>query len=248
MIWVKFHEELTNGAKHGIPREWRFVLMELSLLCRPKRGWVELPLGMSDVDGVCELLGGNRRQVVKAVEFFTAGDEPSLVFGGKLGARRLVIPSWADWNSSDHSTVRVQKHRDSLTRNAFHSEVKRSCNANETLLEESRVEKSRVESAPVVAPAKEPMVKREPKRDTACPSSNADDNEVRAWLEKWSLVDAADGSDFEFFLDHHRAKGSTFKDWAAAWRTWIKRGAKFRRSQPEPSTTSPLRFFPGDDS
>lgn len=29
------------------------------------------------------------------------------------------------------------------------------------------------------------------------------------------------------FLDHHRAKGSVFKDWAAAWRTWMSRAAEY---------------------
>jgi hypothetical protein len=29
------------------------------------------------------------------------------------------------------------------------------------------------------------------------------------------------------FLDHHRAKGSLFKDWAAAWRTWMRNSIKF---------------------
>jgi hypothetical protein len=32
------------------------------------------------------------------------------------------------------------------------------------------------------------------------------------------------------FLDYHRARGSVFKDWAAAWRTWMRNAAKF---QPE---------------
>lgn len=30
------------------------------------------------------------------------------------------------------------------------------------------------------------------------------------------------------FVDHHTAKGSTFKDWDAALRTWIRNAAKFR--------------------
>ncbi len=42
------------------------------------------------------------------------------------------------------------------------------------------------------------------------------------------------------FLDHHRAKGSTFKDWAAAWRTWMRNSVKFdTRRQPPPTGTDP---------
>lgn len=36
----------------------------------------------------------------------------------------------------------------------------------------------------------------------------------------------------EAFLDYHRAKGSRFKDWPAAWRTWIRNEVKFRKPGP----------------
>lgn len=29
------------------------------------------------------------------------------------------------------------------------------------------------------------------------------------------------------FLDHHRAKGTVFQDWQAAWRTWMQRAAEY---------------------
>jgi hypothetical protein len=36
------------------------------------------------------------------------------------------------------------------------------------------------------------------------------------------------------FLDHHRAKGSVFKDWQAAWRTWMRNAQRFaERDQPK---------------
>jgi hypothetical protein len=35
----------------------------------------------------------------------------------------------------------------------------------------------------------------------------------------------------EQFLDHHRAKGSVFKDWIAAWRTWMRRAASFQEQR-----------------
>lgn len=37
--------------------------------------------------------------------------------------------------------------------------------------------------------------------------------------EKYPLANV--DRETEKFLDHHRAKGSTFKDWNAAWRTWM---------------------------
>jgi hypothetical protein len=34
------------------------------------------------------------------------------------------------------------------------------------------------------------------------------------------------------FLDHHRAKGSLFIDWTAAWRTWLRNEIKFSATRP----------------
>ena len=33
--------------------------------------------------------------------------------------------------------------------------------------------------------------------------------------------------EFEKFKAHHQAKGNRFKDWDAAWRTWVLNGVKF---------------------
>lgn len=33
--------------------------------------------------------------------------------------------------------------------------------------------------------------------------------------------------EFEKFRNHHMAKGNKFKDWDAAWRTWVLNGVKF---------------------
>ncbi len=45
------------------------------------------------------------------------------------------------------------------------------------------------------------------------------------------------------FCDYHRAKGSTFKDWHAALRTWIRNSAKFKKGQP--ASNRPAYFRPG---
>ena len=34
------------------------------------------------------------------------------------------------------------------------------------------------------------------------------------------------------FLDHHRAKGSLFIDWTAAWRTWLRNEIRFSANRP----------------
>ena len=44
------------------------------------------------------------------------------------------------------------------------------------------------------------------------------------------------------FTNHHTAKGSTFKDWDAAWRTWVGNAVKFGRSTRDVPT--PTRIAP----
>jgi hypothetical protein len=47
-------------------------------------------------------------------------------------------------------------------------------------------------------------------------------------LREWAKTEAP-GIDLDLetknFLDHHRAKGSLFKDWTASWRTWMRNAA-----------------------
>lgn len=86
------------------------------------------------------------------------------------------------------------------------------------------------------APAKAPVAKRGKKPATACPASEAPDGEVAAWSERWGIP--REHAEFPAFLDHHRQKGNTWADWAAAWRTWLRNGQKFAARAP-PSGTFP---------
>lgn len=51
---------------------------------------------------------------------------------------------------------------------------------------------------------------------------------ITSALEKWAAKEAP-GIDLRLetdnFLDHHRAKDSRFRDWVAAWRTWMRNAA-----------------------
>lgn len=46
---------------------------------------------------------------------------------------------------------------------------------------------------------------------------------------------------FERFCDHHRAKGSKFRDWEAAWRTWVGKAADWA---PKQQPKSPYANLP----
>ena len=116
MTWVKFHGEIRQGAKRGLPRATRFIFMELCHEARPGRGVIELPLGMGDVDAIQDVLGGNAKEVREAVAKLTVGPEPMLVFEGSEGSRKLLIPSWQRWNAgavepAGSSTQRSRRSR-----------------------------------------------------------------------------------------------------------------------------------------
>jgi hypothetical protein len=43
-------------------------------------------------------------------------------------------------------------------------------------------------------------------------------------------------TEFSAFRDYHQARGSVFRDWPAAWRTWARNYSKFRRNANEQNT------------
>lgn len=128
MAWVKFHDKLCKGAKRGLPRAVRFVFMELCLEARPSRGILELPVGMSDLDALHDILGGNRKEIAEAIRLLTSvppplPDDPDpramVELTGADGHRRLTIPSWETWNTGQElpgaSTERSRRLRNRRT-------------------------------------------------------------------------------------------------------------------------------------
>lgn len=250
MTWVKCHEGLTRGEWRGVPRAVRFVLLELSLACRPLRGSVALPRGMSDLDGVVDMLGGDRREVRDALKILADGAEPTVVIEGDEGRRVLRIPRWGDHNSVDLSTERSKRHREkareSAERNALHDRSQRvgnddDCNARNAHRQEER----REEDPPVVpqggpppvlldvGPAKRPERKK-PARGLPPDWKPSEAHYAKA-LQGGMRADEVDRQ-AEKFTDYHAAKGSVFADWDAAFRTWLSNAARFdggRAAEPE---------------
>ena len=112
-------------------------------------------------------------------------------------------------------------------------EVTRSHTASRS--EQNRTEQNRLrESAPEAAPTSHEPAVEAPKRAKPKPSTSAPPApaEVAAWLAGLgvpALDDAKWGREVTRWLDHHRAKGSRFVDWAAAWRTWRSRAEEYSR-------------------
>ncbi len=76
-------------------------------------------------------------------------------------------------------------------------------------------------------PSPDPVtkVRSRKKPETACPDSDASAADVLAWAARWRIPVSAPA--FANFLDTHRKKDSRWRDWAAAWRTWLRREPEF---------------------
>lgn len=71
--------------------------------------------------------------------------------------------------------------------------------------------------------------------------------ERRAFATKlWDakLVDEDADDQWGQFCDHHRAKGSRFDDWPAAWRTWVRNTAKYAIRDGRVREAPPVYFDP----
>jgi 5-methylcytosine-specific restriction endonuclease McrA len=96
--WVRFHREIRQGEKRGLARATRFVYMELSQEARGGRGEIVLPVGMSDEEGVHDILGGNRKEVIEAIRELAKGVDPMIRIETRGSNRVLVVVDWEKWN------------------------------------------------------------------------------------------------------------------------------------------------------
>ena len=53
---------------------------------------------------------------------------------------------------------------------------------------------------------------------------------MHAWAQE-HVPDVNVERETEQFLDYHRAKGNVFKDWVAAWRTWMRKAVSFQEQR-----------------
>lgn len=71
--------------------------------------------------------------------------------------------------------------------------------------------------------------KKTRKRGTGVPSEFKVTDEMKQWAREHT-PDVKVAQQTHQFLDYHRAKGSVFKDWQAAWRTWMRKAAEYQGS------------------
>lgn len=112
--WVPFHRRLVQGRKKAIARGVRFVLLELSLEARPTHGVLEFPTEWDTVKAVHDLIGGDRREIKKALTVFQIPDEfglPTIEIDRDMSHHSLKIIKWEDYAGPKSSTERSQVSR-----------------------------------------------------------------------------------------------------------------------------------------
>lgn len=79
-----------------------------------------------------------------------------------------------------------------------------------------------------ISPVKDSAPKESKKRKNHLPENFTITPLMTQWAEKNAPgIDPV--SETEKFKDYHTAKGSTFADWVAAWRTWMRNAASFSK-------------------
>jgi hypothetical protein len=251
--WIRFHRELCEGAKRGLPRAARFIFLELSRLSRPKRGVIHLTPGMTDVDAVHDAIGGSRKEIAESLKCLTSplpGEtEPMLRVDDRNGARLLVVLQWEKWNPVDvTSTERQRRKRDKdrdgnggsngpvtppvtvpVTRDIGRDNRDPNRDVTEPRGEESRVEENRVDPPNP--------------RDTSLTAPPAEIPITDAIRGSCVMAGAREPTpqDAMACLANARKKGYVRADWAQELVSWMIRGKRWDQPNQPPPTSSPSR-------
>jgi len=146
------------------------------------------------------------------------------------------IASWLKWNRSYEEITRVRaqdQNRKAPVDNAVTSsdDGKRSGSGSGkgTHIGERKRSPFRAPDTDTDTDTDTEVVAR--KRATQRPDDWKPDDKHRELAEQLELVI---DRELEQFIDYHDSKGSTFKDWDAAFRTWLRNAAKWGSSKRNP--------------
>lgn len=78
--------------------------------------------------------------------------------------------------------------------------------------------------------------KAQTKRATVLPNDFQPDQTAETLAQE---LDVNVDNELAAFCDHHAAKGTTFKDWQAGFRTWLRNASKFRQQRQGPAPRAP---------
>jgi len=156
--WIPAHRRLFKGAKKGLPRAVRFVLLELCHEARPTQGVLHLPPEWDTISAVHDRIGGNRKEIRLALEILQIPDSTGsqvLQIVRVATEHRLEIVKWDEWVGPKSSTERSHLSRTRAADSNKHAQLTKAKtlhavasslqgNPNATpRVEESRIEERR---------------------------------------------------------------------------------------------------------
>lgn len=112
--WVPCHRRLLKGAKKGLPRAVRFVLLELCHEARPTGGILEFPPEWETLTAVHDRIGGNRKEIRKALTVFQIPDADGLQviqIERDETKHRLKIVKWGSWAGPKSGAERNEDYK-----------------------------------------------------------------------------------------------------------------------------------------
>jgi hypothetical protein len=207
--------------------------------------------------GMCHAqLHGTNGRLARAVVLGALGGKRNIVLAKKLVDSGLWIEnedgSWQVWNydkkNQSAEEIRERKNRAAAKMRDWRDRRNGVVTRNVTTVlpgnEPVRNGRSLPRELPLqlqrvhigtASPPPEPVTgvrlsRRKP--ETSCPGSDADEATVAEWAQGWKIPTAH--AEFGWFLDHHRKSDARWRDWAAAWRTWLKNAPRFARGGPAP--------------
>lgn len=178
-------------------------------------------IGPVDFESIDNMLGAEDGTSIRILDSMTAR---GLIVGNRVGSweKRQPKRERIDETSTDRVKAFREKQRHVTP-----------CNTNENQ-ETPREEKSREE-------VNQESGKPTRKKATAIPADFYPNENGVAYAEEKRISLAVE---LESFRNWHLAKGGTFKDWQACWRTWCDKAVEFGRAgkpaQSESKTTNPI--------
>ncbi|MCB4358454.1 hypothetical protein [Quatrionicoccus australiensis] len=180
-------------------------------------------LRISDVDEIVGVPGFGR--ALESVEWAEYDEE----------LRGLRIPNFSEYNTSGHersaeaktAAQRQKEYRDRKKSESAVQNVVKTSDVTSEVTRNRREEKRREE-------VNQDSDKPTRKKSTPIPADFYPNENGVAYAEEKRVILAVE---LESFRNWHLAKGGTFKDWQACWRTWCDKAVEFGRAGKAPAAS-----------
>ncbi len=173
----------------------------------------------------------DEKAAVRAVieEFFT--EEKGRIFSDRL--RKEWIAAREAYERRANAGSKGGKSKSLKTNNSRRSNAKAMLKQPEPEPEPHNTNADALDCQPrnaaseVGISAKIPPIKRAPKRGVSLPHDWVPSEKNMSDARDRNFTEVEISHEADQFRDHHVARGTIFKDWDAAWRTWIRNARKY---------------------